>query len=144
MPIRHQWHLTVDLRFNGSINQFACKALSNLLSYCLMIETNFDNCVGPLHCVCRTKFFSWDREKALPIDQSQSKEISCVSIQGPLYTNWNTTNFVQWPLLKYVTRELKVCRGTTQLEQFNNYFPRPFYRECLLNDYIIYLRTYEK
>ncbi len=29
--------------------------LSNLLSYCLMIETNFDNCVGPLHCVCRTK-----------------------------------------------------------------------------------------
>ncbi len=43
-----------------------------------MIETNFDNCVGPLHCVCRTKFFSWDREKALPIDQSQSKEISSV------------------------------------------------------------------
>jgi hypothetical protein len=36
-----------------------------------MIETNFDNCVGPLHCV-------WDREKALPIDQSQSKDISSV------------------------------------------------------------------
>ncbi len=43
-----------------------------------MIETNFDNCVGPLHSVCRTKFSSWDREKALPIDQSQSKEISSV------------------------------------------------------------------
>ena len=38
-----------------------------------MIETNFDNCVGPLHCVS---------------------------------------------LLKDVTRELKVHRGTTQLEQF--------------------------
>ncbi len=43
-----------------------------------------------------------------------------------------------------MARELKVCRGATQLEQFNNYFPRPFHRECLLNDYIIYLRTYEK
>ncbi len=57
-----------------------------------MIETNFDNCVGPLHCVRRTKFFSWDREKALPIDQSQSKEISsacqykghCIQIGTPL------------------------------------------------------------
>ena len=36
-----------------------------------MIETYFDNCVGPLNCFCRTKFFSWDREKALPIDESQ-------------------------------------------------------------------------
>jgi hypothetical protein len=27
------------------------------MSYGLMIETNFDNCFGPLHCVCRTKFF---------------------------------------------------------------------------------------
>ncbi len=62
-----------------------------------MIETNFDSCVGPLHCVCRTKIL-----------------------------------FVQWPLLKYVTRELKVCRGATQLEQFNNYFPRPFSHECCL------------
>ena len=87
-----------------------------------MIETNFDNCVEPLHSVCRTKFSSWDREKALPIDQSQSKEISSVcQIQGPLYTNWNTANFVQWPLLKYVAREQKVCRGATQLEQFSNY-----------------------
>ncbi len=51
-----------------------------------MIETNFDNCVGPLHSVCRTKFSSWD------------------------------ANFVQWPLLKYVAREQKVCRGATQLD----------------------------
>ncbi len=43
------------LRFNGSINYFVCKTLSNLLSYCQMIETKFDNCVEPLHCVCRTK-----------------------------------------------------------------------------------------
>ena len=35
--------------------------------------------------------------------------------------NWNTANFVQWPLLKYVAREQKVCRGATQLEQLNNY-----------------------
>jgi hypothetical protein len=64
-----------------------------------MIETNFDNCVGPLHCVS---------------------------------------------LLKDVTRELKVHRGTTQLEQFIIIFRGPFYRECVLNDYIIYLRTYEQ
>ncbi len=43
------------LRFNGSINYFVCKTLSNLLSHCQMIETKFDNCVEPLHCVCRTK-----------------------------------------------------------------------------------------
>ncbi len=59
-----------------------------------MIEINFDNCVGPLHCVCRTtvEFFSGDREKALPIDQSQSKELSsvyqyrghCIQIGTPL------------------------------------------------------------
>jgi hypothetical protein len=64
-----------------------------------MIETNFDNCVGPLHCVS---------------------------------------------LLKDVARELKVHRGTTQLEQFIIIFRGPFYRECVLNDYIIYLRTYEQ
>ncbi len=51
---------------------------------------------------------------------------------------------VQWPLLKDVTRKLKVHRGTTQLKQFIIIFHGPFYRECLLNDYIIYLRTYEK
>ncbi len=28
-----------------------------------MIETNFDNCFGPLHCVCRTKIFRRGREK---------------------------------------------------------------------------------
>jgi hypothetical protein len=82
-----------------------------------MIETNFD-CVGPLHSVCPTKFFSWDREKALPIDQSQSKEISSVcQYKGHcIQIDWNTANFVQWPLLKYVAREQKVCRGATQLD----------------------------
>ena len=91
------------------------------------------------------KFFSGDREKALPIDQSQSKEISSVyQYKGHCIQIGTPANFVQWPLLKYVARELKVCRGATQLEQFNNYFSRPFYCECLLNDYIIYLRTYEK
>ncbi len=47
------------LRFNGSINYFVFKALSNLLSHCQMIETNFDNCVEPLHCVVVLRFFSW-------------------------------------------------------------------------------------
>ena len=37
---------------------------------------------------------------------------------------------------------LPPCRGAAQLEQFNNYFPRPFYRECLLNDYNIYEKQY--
>jgi hypothetical protein len=35
-------------------------------------------------------------------------------------------NFVQWPLLKDVTRELKVHRGTTKLEQFIIIFRGPF------------------
>ena len=30
-----------------------------------MIETSFDNCVGPLHCFVVLMSFSWDREKAL-------------------------------------------------------------------------------
>ena len=89
-----------------------------------MIETNFDNCYGPLHCVCRTKI-PWQGQRE---SQSLSKEIGH-------YTNWNTANFVQWPLLKGVTRELIVHRGTTQLEQFIITFRSPFYRECLLNDY---------
>ncbi len=51
-------------------------------------------------------------------------------------------NFVQWLLLKYVSRELKVRRGTTQLEQFIITFRGPFtVSVCLM---IIYLRTYEK
>ena len=35
-------------------------------------------------------------------------------------------NFVQWPLLKDVTRELKVHRGTTKLEQLIIIFRGPF------------------
>ncbi len=40
-----------------------------------MIETNFDNCFGPLDCVCRTKIPWQGQRESLPIDQSQSKEI---------------------------------------------------------------------
>jgi hypothetical protein len=43
-----------------------------------MIETNFDNCFGPLHCVCRTKIPWQGQRESLPIDQSQSKEIGSV------------------------------------------------------------------
>jgi hypothetical protein len=44
-----------------------------------MIETNFDNCLGPLHCVYHTKISWQGQRESLPIDQSQSKEISSVS-----------------------------------------------------------------
>ena len=53
-----------------------------------MIKTNFENCHGPLQCVYRTKIL-W-QEKALSIDQSQSKETGsvqkdhCVQIETPL------------------------------------------------------------
>jgi hypothetical protein len=40
-----------------------------------------------------------------------------------------------WPLLKGVTRELKVHRGITQLEQFIISVFGSFYCKCLLNDY---------
>ncbi len=58
-----------------------------------MIETNFDNCFGPLHCVCRTKILQQGQRESLPIDQSQSKEISsvhqykghCIQIGTPLF-----------------------------------------------------------
>jgi hypothetical protein len=81
-----------------------------------MIEINFDNCFGPLHCVCRTNIFRRGREKACLSDQL------CLLRQG---TNWNTANFVQWLLLKDVTRELKVHRGTTKLTTI-------YYLKCLL------------
>ena len=38
-----------------------------------MIETNFDNCDGPLHCVCCTKLFSRGREKACPLTNHKVK-----------------------------------------------------------------------
>ncbi len=40
-----------------------------------MIETNFENCLGPLHCVCCTKIPWQGQREILPIDQSQSKDI---------------------------------------------------------------------
>ncbi len=52
-----------------------------------MIETNFDNCVGALHCVCRTKFFSWDREKAVPMltNHKVKKLALCVNTRATVY-----------------------------------------------------------
>jgi hypothetical protein len=75
------------------------------------------------------KFFSRGREKACPLTNNKVKSSALFINTGatvPLYANWNTANFVQWPLLKYVTRELKVWRGTTQLEQFIITFCGPF------------------
>jgi hypothetical protein len=43
-----------------------------------MIETNFENCLGPLHCVCGTKIPWQGQRESLPIDQSQSKDIDSV------------------------------------------------------------------
>ncbi len=89
-------------------------------------------------CFVVLKFFSRGREKACPLTNHKVKEI------GHFYTNWNTANFVQWPLLKGVTRELKVHRGTTQLEQFIISVCGPFTMSVCLMFIIIYLRTYEK
>ncbi len=68
-----------------------------------MIETNFDNCVGPLHCVCSTV-------AAIEICNQRAE------------TMWRDN----------------------PTKTIHNYFPQPFCRECLLNDYIIYFRMYEK
>ncbi len=48
-----------------------------------MIETNFENCLGPLHCVCRTKIPWQGQREGLPVDQSQSKG-HCIQIGTPL------------------------------------------------------------
>jgi hypothetical protein len=34
-----------------------------------MIETNFENCFGPLHCVYRPKISWQGQRESLPIDQ---------------------------------------------------------------------------
>ncbi len=103
-----------------------------------MIETNFDNCFGPLHCVCRTKIIQEGQSESLFIR-------SALFIKtGATVYNWNTANFVQWPLLKDVTRELKVHRGTTKLEQFIIIFRGPFTASVCLMITFIYLRMYEK
>ena len=56
-----------------------------------MIETNFENCHGPLYCAYRTKIpWQEQRESRLSFDQSQSKETGsvhkdhCVQIETPL------------------------------------------------------------
>jgi len=55
-----------------------------------MIETNSENCHGPLHCVYRTEIPWQEQRESLSIDQSQSKETSfvhkdhCVQIETPL------------------------------------------------------------
>jgi hypothetical protein len=43
-----------------------------------MIKTNFENCLGPLHCVYRTKIPWQEQRESLSIDQSQSKETGSV------------------------------------------------------------------
>ncbi len=55
-----------------------------------MIETNFENCHGPLYCAYRTKIPWQEQRESLSIDQSQSKETGsihkdhCVQIETPL------------------------------------------------------------
>jgi hypothetical protein len=55
-----------------------------------MIESNFENCLGPLHCVCFTKIPWQGQRESLPVDQSQSKDIDsgykghCIQIGTPL------------------------------------------------------------
>jgi len=55
-----------------------------------MIETNSENCHGPLHCVYRTEIPWQEQRESLSIDQSQSKETSfvhkdhCLQIETPL------------------------------------------------------------
>ncbi len=78
-----------------------------------MIETYFDNCVGPLHSVCRTKFSSWDREKALPIDQSQSKEISSVC-QYKGHCIPYLSEFRTWPEFRPVLGCFTFCGVTSR------------------------------
>ena len=47
-------------------------------------------------------------------------------------------------LIKMGARALLNVEGQPNLSNLVITVPRTFYRECLLNDYIIYLRTYEK
>ena len=47
-------------------------------------------------------------------------------------------------LLKMGARALLNIEGQLNLSNSIIIFPRTFNRDCLLNDYIIYLRTYEK
>ncbi len=55
-----------------------------------MIETNFENCHGPLYCAYRTKIPWQEQRESLSIDQSQSKETGsihkdlCVQTETPL------------------------------------------------------------
>ncbi len=55
-----------------------------------MIETNFENRLGPLQCVYRTKIPWQEQRESLTIDQPQSKETSsvhkghCVQNETPL------------------------------------------------------------
>ena len=66
------------------------------------------------------KFFSWDRERAL------------------------LKMGARRALIKMGARALLNVEGQPNLSNLVITVPRTFYRECLLNDYVIYLRTYEK
>ena len=51
-----------------------------------MIETNFDNCVGPLHSVCRTKFLVGIERKPCPLTNHKVKKLAlCVNTRATVY-----------------------------------------------------------
>ena len=73
-----------------------------------------------------------------------------IGARRALLKNWcSSSPFEEWVLVEpFLKNECSSspleCRGAIQLEQFNNCFPRTFFRKCLLNDYIICLRMCEK
>ena len=73
-----------------------------------MIETSFDNCVGPLHCFVVLMSFSWDREKAL-LNDGRSSTLKRWALEHPKKMG------ARAPLKDGRSSPLK-CRGTTQLE----------------------------
>ena len=54
-----------------------------------MIETNFDNCVGPLRCVCRTKIlYKGQRTERKPCpltNHNVKKSALCISTRATVY-----------------------------------------------------------
>ena len=51
-----------------------------------MIETNFDNCVGPLHCVCRTKILYKGQRKPCPLTiHKEKKSALCINTRATVY-----------------------------------------------------------
>ncbi len=52
-----------------------------------MIETNFDNCVGPLHCVCRTKnsLVGTERKPCPLTNHKVKKSALCINTRATVY-----------------------------------------------------------